>query len=348
MTPSTLPFDIRGLVSNERNQVAGELEDFTALFPATHRTASDDIVTPQPDNLTPFLSRELLIPRLDAIQSSLWLCGRPMPPRTLHQQVLMSRNITVTEQMELHLVWAKDRIFVKPVPAYLLDPDFWKTHLLSVGRGTDSNEKEEGQTSVLSNDLVACARGFLFSYTALIAYESDFAIARQVGLLPSTVTWSGWKTFSAQLLSSHCYSAVNPRFWYGELRLSRLNKVYMFRKGFLLRGYSSVGGHAFYVALLRDNFAVLAAVLGYVAIVLTAMQVGLATNQLQPNAMFQNASYGFTVFSILAPLIAAAGILGVVVLMVISNWGATKRYQTQRFQQMGVDPFWQAGQNTQH
>jgi hypothetical protein len=40
--------------------------------------------------------------------------------------------------------------------------------------------------------------------------------------------------------------------------------------------------------------------------------------------------------------------LGVVVLMVISNWGATKRYQTQRFQQMGVDPFWQAGQNTQH
>ncbi|KAL4923324.1 uncharacterized protein BDV17DRAFT_277363 [Aspergillus undulatus] len=40
----------------------------------------------------------------------------------------------------------------------------------------------------------------------------------------------------------------------------------------------------------------------YIALVLTAMQVGLATDVLARNTAFQNASFGFAVFAILGPL----------------------------------------------
>jgi hypothetical protein len=40
----------------------------------------------------------------------------------------------------------------------------------------------------------------------------------------------------------------------------------------------------------------------FAAFVLTAMQVGLATDKLRENADFQRASYGFTVFSLVGPM----------------------------------------------
>lgn len=51
----------------------------------------------------------------------------------------------------------------------------------------------------------------------------------------------------------------------------------------------------------------------YIALVLTAMQVGLATSYLGSNVSFQNASWGFTIFAILGPLIGVlvAGIVGI-------------------------------------
>ncbi|OTA67904.1 hypothetical protein K449DRAFT_388700 [Hypoxylon sp. EC38] len=320
MDAMSLPFTIRVLKSQEGNHTAGQRTDFTALFPASHRTRHDDITIPQPS--PEFLERELLVERLNNIQDWLWVCGRPMPPRALHHQVLNSRDIAITEDPELHLVWSKNRIFLKPIPLYLLEPDFWTAHI-------NHNRK-----------VADCARGFLFSYTALIAYQSDFNIAKEKGLLPSEVTWEAWKELSKDILQNHCYAAINPRYWYGELRLSRLNKVYRLRKGYVLRGYSRVGSYAIYADLIRDNFAGLATILGYVVIVLTAMQVGLGVERLQSDEAFQNASYGFTVFSIIAPLIASVGIALVVLVMFVSNWIVTKDYEGKRFSEMGVEPFW--------
>jgi len=42
----------------------------------------------------------------------------------------------------------------------------------------------------------------------------------------------------------------------------------------------------------------------FVALVLTVMQVGLATERLQGDAAFQKASYGFVVFALLGPICA--------------------------------------------
>jgi hypothetical protein len=64
-----------------------------------------------------------------------------------------------------------------------------------------------------------------------------------------------------------------------------------------------------YGSFLQENSAWLASVIVYIIIVLTAMQVGLATNALVHNDTFQSASYGFTIFSILGPLVAAVLII---------------------------------------
>jgi hypothetical protein len=249
-----------------------------------------------------------------------------MPPRPLHQQLVHSRNIIVSENIELHLVWHKDRIFLKPIPRYLLDPDFWALHLVV-------SDKDDGK----QREIVGCALGFLFSYTALIAYHSDFKIAQETGLLPSDIEWQSWQTFASQLLEHHCYSSINPRYWYGELRLSRLNTAYVLGKGAIFRMYSRVGSHTTYDGLIRDNLAVVATILGYVVIVLTAMQVGFQLDSVRFNQSFVNMSYGFTVLSIVAPLAAIALVCIFVVAMMIANWRATKEYERKRFREMGVE-----------
>ncbi|KAK1728795.1 uncharacterized protein BDZ83DRAFT_569774 [Colletotrichum acutatum] len=330
MDKSSVPFTVRVLDDAVNPAVTvQELRDWSDLLPATSRTKHDHITVPQADDIE-FLERELLVQRINDVQDLLWICGRPMPPRSLHYQTI-SREIHITENPELHLVWAKNRIFVKPIPRWLLSSDFWAANLVEASGNQSDPRKQQ---------LVACALGFLFTYTALIAYESDFRIAVERGLLPDRMNWYQWKAISAQIAQNHCYASVNPRYWYGELRLSRLNKIYRIRLGYLLRGYSKVVSHAVYEDLIRDNFATLAAMLGYVVIVLTAMQVGLATDRLVGDSAFQSVSYGFTVFSILAPLIAGVCIIGIVVVMFVSSWGVTKVYEKKRFQEMGVEPFW--------
>ncbi|GKT50953.1 uncharacterized protein ColSpa_11134 [Colletotrichum spaethianum] len=323
MEKSSMPFTVR-VLENAGNPAptVQQPQDFGHLMPATSRAKHDHIVVAEADDID-FLERELLVRRLNDVQDLLWICGRPMPPRPLHYQVLTSREIQITESPELHLVWTKNRIFVKPIPRWLLSPDFWAVHLAA-----DADQQRHPR----KQQLVACALGFLFTYTASSPYEK--------GLVPPEMSWDRWKALSAQIVQNHCYASVNPRYWYGELRLSRLNKIYRVRLGYVLRGYSKVASHAVYEDLLQDNFATLAAILGYVVIVLTAMQVGLATDRLVGDSAFQNVSYGFTVFSILAPLVACVAIFGVVLVMFVSSWMVTKVYERKRFQEMGVEPFW--------
>ncbi|KAF1733542.1 hypothetical protein CRV24_007446 [Beauveria bassiana] len=75
-----------------------------------------------------------------------------------------------------------------------------------------------------------------------------------------------------------------------------------------------------YGAFFHDHFAWLASAIVYIAIVLTAMQVGLAAESLGHNKAFQSASYGFTVFSILGPLIAASVIVLQFYSIFLWNW----------------------------
>src|SRR5437868_9225953 len=72
-----------------------------------------------------------------------------------------------------------------------------------------------------------------------------------------------------------------------------------------------------YSSFLSQNFAWVITATVYVTIVLTAMQVGLGTSELQNNQVFDRALYGFIIFLIFTLLII---LLIAVFVLVILIW----------------------------
>ena len=71
--------------------------------------------------------------------------------------------------------------------------------------------------------------------------------------------------------------------------------------------------------MFTENIAPIAGTIVYIALVLTAMQVGLAIPKLADNDVFQNASYGFVIFSILAPLVLTVVVMSVLTIFILYN-----------------------------
>ncbi|OAQ63136.2 subtilisin-like serine protease [Pochonia chlamydosporia 170] len=315
-----------------------------------------------------FLEDELNTPNLNKLHDDLWVAGRPMPPRPLTYQLAASRNITVMESMDLHLVWEPGRIFLKPLPRYLLNSTFWAEHLAceealsnsNVPQGAVSHSQRQTpphRPAVHTNPqklisqhikdpaetlrdrrrhLYSSAYGFLLSYTALIQHESDFHIAQANHLVPSDLPWDSWRQLSFALLkdSPHGIARVNKRYHYGELRLGRLNKIARlrslrkFRLAGLMRGYKFE--FSTYGQQLSAYLAPIVTAIAYVLLVLTAMQVGLATDEAKENAAFHRASWGFTVFAIVAPLGLVSLVFVLVFVYVVYNALVTKRFKRKR------------------
>ncbi|PQE25013.1 UDP-N-acetylglucosamine transferase subunit alg13 protein [Rutstroemia sp. NJR-2017a WRK4] len=91
----------------------------------------------------------------------------------LYHQAMKLRNIIISENPELHLVWYYNRIFIKPLPKYLLSFDFWNIYLISPA-SILGLEREIIRYSVL---------GFLYTYRYLVCYKSDFNIVIEKKLL---------------------------------------------------------------------------------------------------------------------------------------------------------------------
>ena len=217
----------------------------------------------------------------------------------------MKREIVITEQADLHLTWSESTIFVKPFPRYLGEI----AHLCQV------------------DELHGSACGFLFSYTWLIGRESDFNLGRELGLVPQ-MPWTQWSAYIQDVrrtIDAEPLDQINRRYLYGELRLPRLNWIYRFygrrQDRSLIRGY--VYNDRTYSSVFVRNFAWIFVVFIYATIVLTAMQVGLATERLQSNGRFQDASYGFAVFSIVVPLIITGTAGAIFLFLFLYNLAAT-------------------------
>ncbi|KAH8816663.1 hypothetical protein F5884DRAFT_818635 [Xylogone sp. PMI_703] len=303
------PFSIRLLrrVNGHSIEAYGQ---HLSLLPASYRTDADDLAVPGHDIPTVMIcvKKELDLCRLAQVHSWLWVAGRPVPPRPLHYQLLIGRGIFITEQMDMHLVWTTGQIYLKPIPRFLLEPNFWIEYLSC---------KPECGPECECRGLRERALGFLFSYAALISHESDFHVTVEKQLIPSEVGWLAWRRFVEELDTEHIYQNIDPRFYYGELRLGQLNKIY------------------YLFIFFQDSFTWLVGTTAYIAVALTAMQVGLATEPLTHNDVFQSASYGFTVFSILGPLIAACFIILAFCGIFFYNWVVTIKYRKKRFQHIG-------------
>ncbi|KFY17771.1 hypothetical protein V491_04937 [Pseudogymnoascus sp. VKM F-3775] len=259
-------------------------------------------------DVSKFLKHDLDVSRLTDIEPYLWLAGMRRSARPLHRQVMMDRDVVITEQADLHLTWRGPRVYIKPLPRYLLDVNFWKRNICP------------------DSDLFESAKGFLLSYVWLVCNESDFQMAidnsNHPRLLPEGITYQQWNNFIVDFIGGdECkdMEQINPRYRFGELRLGRLNSIYRIKFGtqHFIRGYFY--GYHEYGTFLENNFAWIVTFFGYIAIVLTAMQVGLATKQLVDNDAFHDASYGFTVFSIVSPLAAVGGIGIVIIVTAVDN-----------------------------
>ncbi|RGP81418.1 hypothetical protein FLONG3_563 [Fusarium longipes] len=163
-------------------------------------------------NLNLFLLTDLETWKIDRIYSHLWFAGgRLLRARSLHRYSVSRRQVVITENPSEHLVSDYSVIFIKPLPEYLLSHEFWDHHL--------SDDKS----------LHSAACGLLLSYTWLIAYKTDFNMARDLSLLPEGLTWDAWTRFANSFLD-HLEASdtqlISQRYLYGELRMSRLNYIY--------------------------------------------------------------------------------------------------------------------------
>jgi hypothetical protein len=134
----------------------------------------------QTGRIQEFLNEEFLLNDIEELSSRLWMMAKhdSKSISPLHRQKVKGREIVITEDPRLHLVWYYNRIFIKPLPKYLLSYPFWEIYL-----------SVHPNSSVEQKALRKAILGYLRSYCYLIKYESDFRIAINDQLLPPDITF---------------------------------------------------------------------------------------------------------------------------------------------------------------
>lgn len=190
------------------------------------------------------------------------------------------------------------------MPAYLLSHAFW-TYAFSSQYSPYSKE--------VSDCLTRTASGFLRTYIHLIQYESDFRLAKEHCLIPSSTTWTAWNAFISPL-GDVLDTEVSPRYQFGELRLSRLN---FWSKFFLGRmNYFQVTGQTH--RYLARIFAPLVFVWATCNVILAAMQVVMSEQALydyDDHGRWSKFRYMSRWFSIAILLVVALAVLSFLLLL---------------------------------
>ena len=218
----------------------------------------------------------------------------------LHHQAARGRQILLNEDPNLHLVWYYDKIFIKPIPRYMLSRAFW-----------EYVKKKDNEV------WMACA-GFMRTYWYLIQFEVDFQRALELDLIPKystgdPITYSRFTNFVFPF-SRLSDADVNPRYEYGELRLTRLNAL----APVFLRKLSYFHIEAQWRTYIRQSFAPLLTVFILVSATLNAMQVELTVQSLHEHRsrfLFARLCTWFSFTVIILLSILAAVFLVTVVLM---------------------------------
>lgn len=158
---------------------------------------------------------------------------------------------------------------------------------------------------------------FLYSWVCLISYWSDFKIALENNLLPSepsVSSWQSWRNLASEIFND-IEKIVHPRFLRAELRLARLDTIH--RQAITPPFEPCLRHYWEYSSLLRENITLQATVTIFLALMLTAVQVRLATDRLKQSQSFMTALYGFSVFAISGQPFA----LGIVAVQMACNLG---------------------------
>jgi hypothetical protein len=291
--------------------------------PTSSLIARDDLVLPAAFNDLSPLSRELQPLRLEhsnevhrflsaffdlsrfhAIRKMLWLIAVHGAPRSLYYQKFLRREIVIAEELDLHLVWAKSRIFIKPLPDFLLNYEFWEAYI--------SCEPQ----------LHRAACGLLYSYCGLIRFGHDLQVAQECRLVNVDLDFRAWTEFARTVLPNldpKDSNIMDTRFQYGELRLNRLDTIYRyspykFSISGILQGFPHALTESYVPYMDQYNNAVSA--FGVIVIVLSAFNLSLSAHSKSPDPDLQQAAYGFAIFA----MILCAALIGLfLVLPLISS-----------------------------
>ncbi|KAH8649284.1 hypothetical protein BX600DRAFT_474871 [Xylariales sp. PMI_506] len=258
------------------------------------------------NDMMTYLRRELPTPRLNKMHPYLWLVGTQSSSHIspLHDQLVRGRRIIIAENPELHLVWVQDKIFIKPIPAYLLSHSFWEVCLSSVHVNSPFQQYPDSET------LREAALGYLRTYYYLIRHESDFRIAMREQLIPVSCSWPQFVAFISPFRNV-VDDDVSLRYRYGQLRLTRLN----------IWAPVALGQWVFqkiswqYSDIFARFFAPLLFLFGTVSVILSAMQVG---TQARPDwDAFSGASAWFSVLTLLGVAVVVAFLLAFLIAMLL-------------------------------
>ena len=278
--------------------------------------------------LRAFLEDDLCSHDLETMAPRLWIMTTPSSENinALHRQRVKGREIIVTEEPRLHLVWIHNRIFIKPLPRYLLSHAFWEGYL-----DERSNKLGKGR-----GDICRAAAGFLRTYRHLIRHETDFNIAQQehLNLVPKDVDWPAFCRFTAEL-NSIDDAAVSRRYCYGELRLTRLN----FYAPLLLRKFHFEQVHGQYGDFFARLYGPILFVFALVSTILSSMQVALAAEQLVAMQWVSiwHVSRWFSVLSLVGSAVVAGWFVLLWLWMFLDEWVYTARRRMEKRTKGAID-----------
>ena len=214
------------------------------------------------------IAKELLTTDLNVLQPWLWLVATQKSSHiaALHNQIVRGRNIIITENPGLHCVWNEDRVFIKPMPRWLMSHAWWKfVKRSSEGLGPPGNCDWD--------PIYRAALGFTRSYYYLVIHESDFNLAQHHKLIPRDITLEGFQNF-IDAFGDIQDASVSLRYTFGDLRLSRLNWLAKSHLGRL--HYLKV--HRQYHTYFSRFYGPLLFIFGVFTVVLDAMQVTIGSS----------------------------------------------------------------------
>ncbi|KAK5194612.1 hypothetical protein LTR99_003115 [Exophiala xenobiotica] len=282
-----------------------------APFPHDHQLCSDlDVASPAGvtqhvpghptiplsdlDALGRFLRKEFWAADLEAMASRL--------------QKVQGRDIVVTEDPRLHLLWINNRIFIKPLPICLLSHSLWK----SISLPQDASFAERLK-------IRRAAMGFLRTYRHLIQHESDLMIAQKddLRLVPNKVNWAELSIFLAdlELLED---SEASARYHYGEIRLSRLNFYAPILFGRFYYEHIPMQYGEYFARL----YGPLLFIFAVVTTILNSMQVALAAKPEQESSGYYlwEIFYWFGVVTLLITVVVGCSLILLWVGMIANEW----------------------------
>ncbi|KAF2968341.1 hypothetical protein GQX73_g5222 [Xylaria multiplex] len=319
------------------DELCGELEINNT--PAETTLPGDPRISLTDPEIHKSLEDELITEQLNKLAPHFWLITTQSSDNilSLTEQAVQGREITITENPGLHLVWLHRRIFIKPLPKYLMSYAFWKHYLCSDNPDIAKDKQMK---------LFKAAQGFIRSYAYLIRHESDFRMAtdEKKRLIPEGISYTSFAHF-IDACKEVGDDDVSPRYKVGELRLKRLNfwnKVFFHGSYYRVKWQYSEYFAQFYAPLLFA-FALFSLLTSSMQLVLAVpMVLQLDTSWF----MFARAAWGLGLFIIFLVASLIAFLLITLVSLVGAEIGYALRdlYLSSREKQAPRDQEYQTGQ----